>query len=415
MTAASSHAHEKFKRLLPLLLASLAAVGPFSIDAYLPSMAEIGQVLHASPYAVQSTLTAYMVPFAIMMLWHGAISDTLGRRAVILWGIGLFTLASAACAMAQTIEALLIFRALQGMAAGAGMVVGRAIIRDLYHGADAQRVMSQVSLTFAIAPAIAPVIGGWLQVWFGWRAVFVFIVGFTTVAWFVCRAILPETLAPEKRQPLHPLYLARAYWSVATSPRFIAACLALTFNFSGIFIYITSAPVYLMQHLHVPETGFIWLFGPVTAGSATGAWISGKSAGKVSPYKTLRMAYTFMVSAAVVCVTYHFFFKPSLPWSIVPLYIYACGMSLAFPSLTIVALDLFPKQRGLAASCQSFISTSGAALNAVIAPLVWGSVFSLSVTAAAAMLAGLASFVIFAVSGKQEPKHNESAIEVLSH
>ena len=170
-----------------------------------------------------------------------------------------------------------------------------------------------------------------------------------------------------------------------------------------------------MQHLHVPETGFIWLFGPVTAGSATGAWISGKSAGKVSPYKTLRMAYTFMVSAAVVCVTYHFFFKPSLPWSIVPLYFYACGMSLAFPSLTIVALDLFPKQRGLAASCQSFISTSGAALNAVIAPLVWGSVFSLSVTAAAAMLAGLASFVIFAVSGKQEPKHNESAIEVLSH
>ena len=113
MTAASSHAHEKFKRLLPLLLASLAAVGPFSIDAYLPSMAEIGQVLHASPYAVQSTLTAYMVPFAIMMLWHGAISDTLGRRAVILWGIGLFTLASAACAMAQTIEALLIFRALR--------------------------------------------------------------------------------------------------------------------------------------------------------------------------------------------------------------------------------------------------------------------------------------------------------------
>jgi DHA1 family bicyclomycin/chloramphenicol resistance-like MFS transporter len=415
MTSASPDAHEKFKRWLPLLLASLASVGPFSIDAYLPSMAEIGSVLNASPYAVQSTLTAYMVPFAIMMLWHGALSDALGRRTVILWGVGLFAVASAACAMATSIQTLLVFRAFQGMAAGAGMVVGRAVIRDLYHGADAQRVMSHVSLTFAIAPAVAPVIGGWLQVWFGWRAIFIFIVAFSSLAWFVCKAILPETLQPEKRQPLHPLYLGRMYWSVATSPRFIAASLALTFNFSGIFIYITSAPVFLMQHLHVPETGFIWLFGPVTAGSATGAWISGRSAGKITPYKTLRIAYSFMVSAALICVTYHYFFKPSLPLSVVPLYFYALGMSLAFPSLTIVALDLFPKQRGLAASCTSFISTSGAALNAVIAPLVWGSVFSLSLTAACAMLAGLISFIIFVVSGTKEPTHNESAAEVLSH
>jgi DHA1 family bicyclomycin/chloramphenicol resistance-like MFS transporter len=415
MTASTSDHHERFKKWLPLLLASLAAVGPFSIDAYLPSMAEIGQVLHASPYAVQSTLTAYMVPFAIMMLWHGAISDTLGRRTVILWGIALFTCAAAACAMARSIEMLLIFRAFQGMAAGAGMVVGRAIIRDLYHGADAQRVMSHVSLTFAIAPAIAPVIGGWLQVWFGWRAVFIFIVCFTTLAWFACRAILPETLPKERRQPLHPIYLGKTYLHVATSPRFVAASLALTFNFTGIFIYITSAPVYLMQHLHVPETGFIWLFGPVTAGSATGAWISGKSAGKITPYKTLRIAYSFMVSSALVCVAFHYFYKASLPWSVIPLYFYACGMSLAFPSLTIVALDLYPKQRGLAASCQSFISTSGAALNAVIAPLVWGSVFSLSLTAAIAMLAGLTSFIIFATTGKNTPTHNESTFEALSH
>ena len=379
---------------LAALLASLAAVGPFCIDAYLPSMDEMGKALHASPYAVQSTLTAYMAPFAVMMLWHGAISDAVGRRKVILRGLGLFGLATAGCAASRNIGMLLFFRALQGTAAGAGMVVGRAIIRDRFHGANAQRMMSQVSMTFAIAPAIAPVIGGWLQVWFGWRAVFVFVVGFVVVAWFVCRAILPETLPPDKRQPLHPLYLARSYWSVMTSPRFVAACVALTCNFSGIFIYVTSAPTFLMRHLGVSETGFLWLFGPLTAGSATGAWISGRLAGRITQERTLAWAYAIMAVSALGNLLFHLLHAPGLPGSVVPLYFYACGMSLAFPSLTLLALDLFPAKRGLAASCQAFITTTGAALNAVLAPLVWSSALSLATTVAV-MVAG--SFVAYAI------------------
>ena len=117
------------------MLAALSAVGPFSIDAYLPSMPEIGRVFHASPLLVQQTLTAYMATFALMTLWHGAISDTLGRRRVTLTILALFDLASAGCALSWSIESLLVFRALQGMTAGAGMVVGRAIVRDVLDGA----------------------------------------------------------------------------------------------------------------------------------------------------------------------------------------------------------------------------------------------------------------------------------------
>jgi MFS transporter, DHA1 family, multidrug resistance protein len=390
------------RHVLPTLIAALAAVGPFCIDAYLPSMNEIGARMHVSLEVVQQTLTVYMVPFALMMLWHGAISDAVGRRRVVLWGMALFAGASAGCALAQNIGTLLAFRALQGMTAGAGMVVGRAIVRDRFHGAEAQRVMSRVSLTFAIAPAVAPVIGGWLQAWFGWRAIFIFVTLFATAAWFVCRAILPETLAPERRQSLHPLFLARSYWRVMTSGRFVAACVSLTCNFTGIFIYITSAPVFLMRHLGVSETGFLWLFGPVTAGSATGAWISGRTAGRLSPRRTLTVAYTIMTIAAAAALLFHLVHPPALPWSILPLSVYACGMGLAFPSMTILALDLFPTQRGLASSCQSFIQTSGSALNAVIAPLVWGSVLSLNITAATAMLIGLAAFFIFMVGHARE-------------
>lgn len=385
---------------LAALLASLAAVGPFSIDAYLPSMGEIARVLHASPNAVQLTLTAYMAPFALMMLWHGAISDALGRRPVILWGMGLFALASLACACAQSIEMLLVFRALQGMTAGAGMVVGRAIVRDRFHGPDAQRVMSQVSLTFAIAPAVAPVIGGWLEVWFGWRAIFFFIVLFSAAMWLLCRSILPETLPAEHRQSLHPVYLMKTYWKVLTSLRFVAASLALMFNFSGIFIYITSAPVFLMQHLGVSATGFLWLFGPITVGMAIGSWTSTRTAGRLHPVRTIAWGYGLMGVAAIGDLLFNLLHPPMLPWSVVPLFFYAIGMSLTFPSLTLLALDLFPKQRGLAASCQSFITTGGAALNAVLAPLVWATTLRLSATSIIMLALGFTSLMVFLRTGK---------------
>jgi DHA1 family bicyclomycin/chloramphenicol resistance-like MFS transporter len=390
-------------RALAALLASLSAVGPFSIDAYLPSMEEIGRVLHASPFAVQQTLTAYMGPFALMTLWHGSISDALGRRRVILWGMGLFALASAACACARSIEALLVFRALQGMTAGAGMVVGRAIVRDLFHGVEAQRVMSQVTITFAIAPAVAPVIGGWLHVWFGWRAVFAFLVLFTGVCWVLCYRMLPETLPPGQRQPLHPVYLASSYWRVLTSPPFLAACFAVTLNFAGFFIYVVSAPVFLMEHLHVAATGFLWLFGPLTVGMAAGAWCSGRLAGRMAPVRTIAWSYVIMGVAAAGNVLYHFLRPPALPWSVAPLFLYVLGAALCFPSLTLLALDLFPTQRGLAASCQSFAQTGGAALNAVIAPLFWASTRTLALAQVSALALGLAGLIVYLWTAPRQP------------
>jgi len=380
---------------LAALLATLTAVGPFSVDAYLPSMPEIGQALNAPPLAVQQTLTAYMVPFALMTLWHGAISDALGRKRVILWGTALFAVASAACACANSIGALLTFRALQGMTAGAGMVVGRAIVRDLFEGAEAQRVMSQVSLTFAIAPAIAPVIGGWLQAWFGWRAVFVFLVTFAGFSWLLCRFVLPETLPPDQRQSMHPGYLARSYWRVFTSLPFLALCAALTLNFSGFFIYVASAPTFLMQHLKVPATGFLWLFGPATAGIAVGSWISGKVAGRFTPLRTLAWSYTIMGAAMVANLLITFLLPPMLPWSVAPLFVYVLGLALAAPTLTLLALELFPSQRGLAASCQSFAQTTGAALNAMLAPFVWGTTHSLAITQVIALALGLGALLIY--------------------
>ncbi len=378
-------------RGIALLLACLSALGPFSIDAYLPSFHDIGQSLAATPLEVQQTLTAYLVPFAFMALWHGAISDALGRRRVILASLVLYALSVGGCALATRSEHLWALRAVQGVSAGAGIVVARAVVRDLYDGAAAQRLMSHITMMFALAPAIAPVIGGRLQEWFGWRSVFAFLVVASATLGVACWRWLPETLPASRRQPLHPGYLARAYWKVLTSPAFLVACAALSFNFAGFFIYVMSAPVFLMRHLGVSETGFLWLFGPAMCGLMCGAWVSGRLAHRLTMRQTILRGYLVMGVAALANALLNLWLPPMLPWSVAPIFVYTFGMSLAMPCLTLLALDPFPKQRGLAASCQMSLQSAANSLVAgMLAPALWVSALSLALGMGALALLGAA-------------------------
>jgi MFS transporter, DHA1 family, multidrug resistance protein len=392
MATSSARRH----RGLAALLAALSAVGPFSIDAYLPSMPEIGHVFGAAPLVVQQTLTAYLAPFALMTLWHGAISDALGRRRVTLVALALFLLASVGCALAWSIESLLAFRVMQGMTAGAGMVIGRAIVRDVLDGAEAQRLMSQITLVFAVAPAVAPVLGGWLHVWFGWRAVFGFLVLFTAAVWVLCWRSLPETLPAEHRQPMDPRYLARAYGQVLRTLPFVALAFAVTFNFAAVFLYIVSAPQFLIHLLHIGETGFLWLFGPATIGIVSGAWLSGRAAGRISRRRTVWWGYGIMAVSVAANLLLNLLVPPALPWCVLPVLVYFTGSALAMPSLTLMALDLFPAQRGLASSCQSFVQTTGNALTAaLVAPLVWASTLTLAVGEGIVLALGWVAFLCY--------------------
>ena len=192
---------------LAILLACLGMLGPFSIDTYLPAFTGIAKAIGASPVEMQQTLSAYLFGFAIMNLFHGALSDSFGRRPVVLAGLAVFTLASVGCALSQHIGALVFFRALQGMSAGAGIVVSRAVIRDMFPPADAQRVMSQVTIYFGVAPAVAPMVGGFLFVHAGWHSIFWLLTGVGVVLFALNWKLLPETLhdiapaAVQRRQP----------------------------------------------------------------------------------------------------------------------------------------------------------------------------------------------------------------------
>ena len=387
---------ERSTRATALLLASLAALGPFSIDTYLPSFHDIGQTLGATPIEVQQTLSVYLLAFAVMTLWHGALADRFGRRRVVLVALALFGAASAGCAFATSIEQLWLWRGLQGMTAGAGMVVTRAIVRDLFDGAPAQRLIAQITMMFALAPAIAPVIGGWLQTWFGWRSVFAFLVLSTATLWIACWKLLPETLPPEKRQSLHPAYLGRAYWNVLTSPPFLLACGALSLNFAGFFVYVLSAPVFLMNHLGVPATSFLWLFGPAMGGLMVGSGLAGRLARRRAPGATVKLGYTVMAAAVLINVALNLVFPAGLPWSVAPLFLYTLGMSLAMPNLTLFALDPFPDNRGMAASCQTFVQSGfNSLVAALVAPAVWGSTLSLALAMTGFLVLGSLSALLY--------------------
>ena len=217
---------------LAVLLAVLGMLGPFSIDTYIPAFSGIAQSLGATPVQMQQTLSAYLFGFAFMSLFHGAISDSLGRRPVVLWGLAAFTLASAGCALSQSIGQLVFFRAMQGLSTGAGIVVARAVVRDMFAPTEAQRVMSQITIYFGVAPAIAPIIGGWLFVHLGWHAVFWFLTAIGVALWIANHRLLPESLHHSQRQPLNLRHLMRGYVELGTSGRFLALALA-SVNGSG--------------------------------------------------------------------------------------------------------------------------------------------------------------------------------------
>ena len=391
-----------FRRGFAALLAALATLGPFSVDAYLPAFAGIQESLHATPLEMQQTLSAYLFGFGLMFLFHGALSDAFGRRPVILIALGVFTLASTAAALAVSAGGLIGWRFVQGLSVGAGMVVGRAMIRDLFGPEDAQRLMSLVTLFFGLAPAVAPVIGGWLFTALGWRAIFWFLAAVGLVLIAVSARHLPETLAEDARQSFHPLALLKGYEEVGINRRFLLLSLAVAFNFNAFFLYIVSAPAFVGTHLGLGPQQYAWLFLPCILGIMAGAQLSGRAAGRLTPAQTVARAYAFMISAAAANLAYAFLVAPAVPWAVIPIMVYAIGSAMAMPSITLITLDLFPTRRGMAASLQGFVSGMLNTLTAgVIAPAVFDDPRGLALAMAAMMGVGLASWALYRASARR--------------
>lgn len=355
---------------LTIIAALLAMIGPFSIDTYLPSFPDIEAEFGVSRTLLSQSLGVYLLAFAFSTLFWGPLTDRIGRRLVILISLLLYVLASVGCALANDIQVFTVMRILQGLGASGGFIAGRAMIRDAYSAKAAHKAMSHVMLLFALAPAIAPVLGGWLHDQFGWRSVFWFLSGFGILL-IVLVFFIKETLAHEQRQSFHPVAVLRVYSSTVKHSQFLALVLSLSLVFAGLFLYIAGAPTVIYDFLGLGSNDFGLQFIPMVGGIMLGALLSSHLAHRWPTSRTVTVGLGLVAFAVLLNLMLAICCDAEILTVIGPLVIYAFGLSIAMPALTILALDCFPSHRGTAASMQGFLQMlTNAGVASIAVPLL---------------------------------------------
>ncbi|MDH3335285.1 MAG: multidrug effflux MFS transporter [Rhodospirillaceae bacterium] len=355
---------------LTIIAALLSMVGPFTIDTYLPSFPDIEIDFGVNRAVLSQSLGVYLAAVAITTLFWGPLSDRIGRRVVILTSMFLYIIASIGCAMADNIDAFLFMRVMQGLAVSGSFTASRAMIRDVHDAQSAHRAMSQVMLMFAIAPAIAPILGAWLHDMFGWRSVFWFLAIFGA-SLMVMVFFIGETLLREHRQSFKPTSVAAVYFRMFKNKHFMFLVVSLSSTFGGLFVYIAGAPTVIYDFLGLGSDGFAYMFIPMVGGVMMGSVISGRLTHKTSSSKIASIGFWVLTAAVTINILQAEFISPTMISVVGSLVAYAFGLALVMPAISVMALDCFPHNRGSAAAVQGFLQTlSIAAVSSLAVPLL---------------------------------------------
>ncbi|VFR19793.1 Multidrug resistance transporter, Bcr/CflA family [plant metagenome] len=360
--------------LMVLMLGLLAGIAPATIDAYLPAFGALEQEFGVTPEAVQRTLGVYTSAYAAMLLVHGTLSDCFGRRRIILVALGLYLAGTLMAALAPGFGWLLAGRTLQGLAAGAGLVVGEAIVRDCYDDEVARRTLSYIVMVFNVSPALAPIVGGYLVVAQGWRAVFFVLAVVALSTLMLCAARLPETLPSVRRQPLAWRALFADAQDLLRDPHYRGMTLAASLLVASQAFLIGSAPDFVGHVLGLPETALAVLFLPLVAGAMAGALLAARLPSRWASTWTIPGAYTLMAGGSLANVFYLASAPtPALPWAVVLPAFFTGGLAMVMPALTLRALARAPSRAGMAASLLGFSQMMAFSLVAGwCVPLIYG-------------------------------------------
>jgi MFS transporter, DHA1 family, multidrug resistance protein len=379
---------------LTLLLSFLTALGPLSMDMYLPSLPDIGRTLSAPILQVQLTISSYLFGFAVGQIFYGPVSDRLGRRPVLLVALIVYALATIGCAAARSIDALIGLRFLQALGGAGAIVLARAVVRDLYSGVRAGRELSLMGAITGVAPIVAPVIGGALQTFFGWRATFVLLVMVAVVVGATAARLLPETLRERPKTPFSLRAIGAMYGSVVVHRAFLAYLAILTVTFVGLFAWISGAPV-VMQTATYGLTPFIFgvSFALGSAGYVVGTFLAARvvmrfGLDRLIGIGTAAMACGGLAMASVVALA-----LPHVLWFVSAMTLYLAGLGFALPSTMAGALTPFHDRAGTASSVMGFAQQTGAAITAAAVGAYLGH--SAWPVASVVAVMGCVSFVIW--------------------
>jgi len=350
--------------LLFILLGAISGLTPLAVDMYLPAIPSIARDLAASTEAVQLTVSTFLAGFALGQLFYGPLADSLGRKPVILFGIGLFVLASLGCALASSLPALLTFRLLQAAGGAAGAVVVNALLRDLFRDEEFVRALTLVILTMTLAPLIAPLVGG-LLVQSGWRVIFLLLMLLGALLWLALAWRIPETLKPELRQSLNLRSIFHNYGRVLVHKRAMGSLLAGTFASAGMFAFISGSPYVYIDYFGVPAQHYGWLFGLNVLLLMAMTWVNGRLVKRVGLLRMLRLGLLLATFAGIAMVC-----NAATGWGglwgiVVPVVLYVGQMGLIGANATSHALSFFPANAGTASALAGTLRFGAGALAGV--------------------------------------------------
>ena len=376
-------------RRLSLVLGALAAIGPFSIDMYLPALPALGASLGASAGAVQGTLAIYFLGLAFGQVLYGPLSDRFGRRGPLFVGLGLYTLAAMACALAPDIQALTFARLVQALGGCVGMVVSRAVVRDVTDERGAVRLMAQLMLVMGVAPIIAPMVGGALLPAFGWRGIFWLLAFYGAALLVVIAGFLPETLEPARRRRDGPLAVARVWAGLLRDRRFMGHALAGGFVIGGMFAYISGSPFVFMELHGVPSGQYGFYFGANALGIMAAGQVIARLAQRVAPARLLPVVICVPPLAGLALLGAVVSGFGGFPALLVPLFCYVAMIGAVMP-LT-VALGMGP-HGAVAGSASALMGTLqfaiGAGAGALLGALQDGTAVPMAAVIAGCGVAG---------------------------
>jgi len=376
--------------LLAVLIVALTSLGPLSTDFYLPALPAIARALQTDSAGAQFTLSIYLLGFGVGQLILGPLSDRFGRRPVMLWSLAGFVLASAACALAQSIEALIAARLCQALGACAGPVLGRAVVRDIYGPHEASRVLSHVATATALAPLLAPILGGWLTTEFGWRATFVALTLYALVLSVAVWRVLQETNRHPDPHAMHPLRMLANYRTLLADRVYRGALLTGCGAFAALFSFISGSSFVFIELFGLSPQEMGLAFGVNVTGFMIGSTLSARLSRRVGPLRLIRhgvlLGSTFgLLFAGLALAGIH-----HVATVMVPMWGVSLAIGLILPNATALGLAGYPKMAGAAASLMGFVHMGlGAGAGMVVGHGVQHSVTPLALMVAGAMLFSL--------------------------
>ncbi len=377
---------------MALLLGLLVSFAPMTIDLYLPALPEMTRDLGTDITAMQLTLSVYMIGFAISQTFFGPISDRFGRKPVILMGTAIYLVASVACAVATSVEQLILFRLFQSIGAAAAPVVARAVVRDMYTREEAARMFSVVTTVVAIAPVIAPVLGGYIVIWLGWRANFWILTGFGSVAMLLVITLLPETNRVPDPTATKVGRMIENFGTMLGNRVYAGYLLTVMGTFGGLFAYLIGSSFVLVDQLGMSEEAFGLSFGGASVGFMSGAFLGSQIVRRVGIERMCLMGTACTAIAGLLIFGLIWSGEITI-WSvIVPTVIYFTGMGMSQPNIQAGAISPFPQMAGAAASLLGLAQYISAGIMSIVI-----GVFGFDPTLSLATIMGFAGVFAFAV------------------